>query len=92
MRGGVIFDSNGNTVTFVSNSTTFDDSLTVSSINSLLSKFSSNESYATTLMTISATAPTTTSKSSGFALVGKLNGFWYYSITILTAFVQMVIM
>ncbi|CCC68922.1 hypothetical protein NCAS_0B08380 [Naumovozyma castellii] len=35
MRGGVIFDSNGNTVTFVSNSTTFDDSLTVSSINSL---------------------------------------------------------
>ncbi|CCD22244.1 Toh1p NDAI_0A00860 [Naumovozyma dairenensis CBS 421] len=89
MKGGVIFDSNGNTVTFISNSTSFDANLTVADVNSLLSNFTSNETYSTTLMTISATAPSTTSKSNGISMFGKMDGLWYYGITALTAVTQM---
>ena len=88
MKGGVIFDSAGNVVTFLSNSTTFDSSLTHSDIDTILSKISTDETYSSALMTISATAPSTSAKSSGFSISTKTNGLWYYLFTLFTALTQ----
>lgn len=85
MKGGVIFDSAGNVISFLSNSTKFDSSLTYNDINSILSEISTEETYSSALMSISATAPSTTAKSSGFSLSATTNGLWYYAFTLFTA-------
>ncbi|QLL30388.1 hypothetical protein HG536_0A02050 [Torulaspora globosa] len=88
MRGGAIFDSTGNVITFLSNATKFDSSLSYNDIHSILSAIPSNETYSSKLMSISATAPSTTSKSSGFSLTTSANGLWYYLFTAVTALAQ----
>lgn len=85
MKGGVIFDSAGNVVSFLSNSTSFDSSLTYDDVHSVLSKISSDDAYSSALMTISATAPSTSAKSSGFSISSTTNGLWYYIFTLVTA-------
>lgn len=85
MRGGVVFDSDGNVATFLSNSTQFGANISVSDISSLLADFSTSQSYSSALASISGTAPTTTSRSSGFALTEKQGGLWYYLFTLCTA-------
>lgn len=85
MKGGVIFDSTGNVVTFLSNSTTFDATLTFEDVNALLASIAISDTYSSQLASISATAPTTTSKSSGFALTEKQDGIWYYLFTFCAA-------
>ncbi|KAI8392204.1 putative TOS1-like glycosyl hydrolase (DUF2401) [Nakaseomyces glabratus] len=85
MMGGVIFDSNGNTVSFISNSTSFDQTLSPSAVNSLLRAIPSNETYSTKLMSISGVVPSSSkSKSSGAALSVD-QGIWYYVFTAFTA-------
>ncbi|SCU96083.1 LAFA_0G04148g1_1 [Lachancea sp. 'fantastica'] len=86
MKGGVVFDSSGNTVVFVSNNTSFDDSISADALNSLLSSYDEKESYSTKLATISATAPSTTSKSNAYALFERGPGkVWFYAFTFLTS-------
>lgn len=85
MKGGAIFDSDGNVITFLSNSTRFDSSVSHGDINSILSAISAEQTYSSALMSISATAPSTSSKSSGFSLMSSTNGLWYYLFTTFTA-------
>lgn len=73
MKGGVLFDSKGNTVVFMSNDTTFDTEVDYNTIQKLTS-VSKNEKYDTNLATISATAPTSTSKSGAAILIPQLSG------------------
>ncbi|KAL2707711.1 hypothetical protein KLU848_3736 [Kluyveromyces marxianus] len=73
MKGGVLFDSKGNTVVFMSNDTTFDTEVDYNTIQKLTS-VSKNEKYDTYLATISATAPTSTSKSGAAILIPQLSG------------------
>ncbi|CEP64432.1 Toh1p LALA0_S11e03972g [Lachancea lanzarotensis] len=86
MQGGVVFDSTGNTVVFVSNNTSFDQTISADTLNNLLSSYNQDESYSTKLATISATAPSTTSKSNAYALFEKGPGkLWFYAFTFLTS-------
>lgn len=86
MKGGVVFDSQGNTVVFVSNSTTFNETITPETLNGLVENFSSDESYSTQLASISATLPSTTSKSNAFSLFEKRAGnLWFYFFTFITS-------
>lgn len=85
MKGGVIFDSAGNTISFISNSTTFNETLEYKDVSALLSAITTDETYSSQLMSISATAPSTTSKSSGFSLSERGDGLWYYFFTVCTA-------
>ncbi|CCF59067.1 hypothetical protein KAFR_0G00340 [Kazachstania africana CBS 2517] len=49
MKGGVIFDSNGTTVTFLSNDTVFDSTISAVAMNAILAEFSSDEIWSTRL-------------------------------------------
>lgn len=69
MKGGVLFDSSGNTVVFMSNDTVFDSSIDYDTINTLISNIDDDETYSTELATISATAPTSTSKSGAAIMI-----------------------
>lgn len=91
MKGGAIFDSSGNVITFLSNSTKFDSTLSYSDIHSILSAISEEDTFSSKLMSISATAPSTSSKSSGFSLTSSKNGLWYYVFTALTALAQVLL-
>ncbi|SCU99591.1 LAME_0G04060g1_1 [Lachancea meyersii CBS 8951] len=86
MKGGVVFDSDGNTVVFMSNSTSFDQTISPDTLNGILAAYAQDETVSTKLATISATAPSTTSKSNAHALFemgpGKL---WFYAFTFLTS-------
>ncbi|CCF59069.1 hypothetical protein KAFR_0G00360 [Kazachstania africana CBS 2517] len=89
MRGGVIFDSNGEVVTFLSDSTTFDDELSASTINDILEEFSSKEIYSTKLASVVAASTTSSSsKSGGAAFLAKPSGLWYYCFTAFAAVSQ----
>lgn len=90
MKGGVIFDSSGNTVTFVSNSTTFDSTITYDDISEWLSAISNDEKYSTQLKSISVTAPTTTSKSNSISMFSMSSDMLYYALTITTAAINMI--
>ncbi|CAI4061372.1 hypothetical protein N7582_001877 [Saccharomyces uvarum] len=88
MKGGVVFDSSGNVVSFISDDTTFDQTISADTVNGLLAAISEDETYSSQLMSISATAPSTTSKSNGISLTKMQNGVWYYMMAIFTAFTQ----
>lgn len=89
MMGGVVFDSDGNVISFVSNSTTFDDTLSASTVNALLASIPKNETLSSALKSISATAPSSTKhKSSGFSLLNAQTGIWYYIVSGFVAFTQ----
>lgn len=90
MMGGVIFDSNGNTISFVSNSTSFDESLTYNDVTNWLNSISKDEVFSTKLMTISATAPTTTSKSNAISFSRLSNDFVYYLFAIVAGIFQVI--
>lgn len=83
MKGGVIFDSDGRTISFLSNSISFDENLTASSVNGLLYVSDDDEVYSTKLMSVSAAASSTKSNASSFLAGGQ--GLWYYVLTIITA-------
>ncbi|CUS24701.1 LAQU0S18e02300g1_1 [Lachancea quebecensis] len=86
MKGGVVFDAKGNTVVFLSNSTSFNETITPQTLNGLVENFSSDESYSTQLASISATLPSTTSKSNAFSLFEKRAGnLWFYFFTFVTS-------
>lgn len=86
MRGGVIFDSNGDTVVFMSNDTVFDSTIDADTLNGILASYSTNDIVSTRLETISATAPSTTSKSNAASLFENTGGFlWYYIFTFFTS-------
>ncbi|SCU87467.1 LADA_0E04170g1_1 [Lachancea dasiensis] len=93
MKGGVIFDSNGNTVVFVSNSTSFDQTITPDSLNNIISRISDDESLSTKLATISASASSTTSKASDAnSLFEKGTGaLWFYAFTFVTSIAHTVL-
>ncbi|CDO91822.1 unnamed protein product [Kluyveromyces dobzhanskii CBS 2104] len=80
MMGGVIFDSSGNTVVFMSNDTVFDSSIDYSTINSLISGIDADETYSTELATISATASSSTSKSGAAFVLKPSAGAIHYLI------------
>ncbi|CAB4254717.1 similar to Saccharomyces cerevisiae YJL171C GPI-anchored cell wall protein of unknown function [Maudiozyma barnettii] len=90
MMGGVIFDSDGNTVVFVSDSTTFDSTVTYEQVSKWLSGVSKTEELSTTLMTISATAPTTTSKSNAVSFSRLSNDFVYYLFALVAGVFQVI--
>lgn len=83
MKGGVVFDSAGNTITFMSNDTAFDLNITASDINSILSEISNKDTYSSQLLSISATAPSSSSKSSAMS-AKNATGIWYYLFTLIT--------
>ncbi|CCK69350.1 Toh1p KNAG_0C02390 [Huiozyma naganishii CBS 8797] len=90
MKGGVVFDSAGNTITFMSDDVSFDANITSDAVQSLLSSVPRNETYSSQLMSISATAPasstgTKNGKSNGALLSSPLSGIWYYIFTVVTA-------
>ena len=91
MKGGVVFDSSGNVVSFISDATPFNGTVSADTVNDLLAAIPENETYSSQLMSISATAPSTTSKSNGVALTKMQNGVWYYILAIFTAFTQVVL-
>lgn len=86
MKGGVVFDSAGNTISFMSDATTFDETFSAEALANLLKSIPQNETYSSQLKTISATAPTTTAKNNGIALTTTNTGVWYYLFTIFAAF------
>ncbi|EJS43213.1 YJL171C [Saccharomyces arboricola H-6] len=88
MKGGVVFDSSGDVVSFISDATTFDSTVSAETVNELLAAIPADETYSSELMSISATAPSTTSKSNGIALTRLQNGVWYYVLATFTAFTQ----
>ncbi|CCH60370.1 hypothetical protein TBLA_0C05720 [Henningerozyma blattae CBS 6284] len=88
MRGGVIFDSNGDTITFLSNDTTFDSTYSAGDVSKLLSDISKEDTYSSQLMTISRTAPSTTSKNLAVSFKFLPSGIWYYLFSCATALVQ----
>ncbi|GMM58315.1 Toh1 protein [Maudiozyma humilis] len=90
MLGGVIFDSSGNTVTFISNSTSLDSTITYDQVNKWLSSISKDEMYSTQLATISATAPTTTSKSNAISFSRLSSDFKYYLFAISAGVAQLI--
>ncbi|SMN19433.1 similar to Saccharomyces cerevisiae YJL171C GPI-anchored cell wall protein of unknown function [Maudiozyma saulgeensis] len=90
MTGGVIFDSNGNTVVFVSNSTSFDSTVTYNDVNNWLNSISNSETLSTNLMTISATAPTTTSKSNAVSFSRLSNDIVYYLFALIAGIFQVI--
>lgn len=70
MKGGVVFDLNGNAAVFVSNSTRFDSTISGSDINSWISKASADGgSVSTALSSATNPLPSSTSKKSGGANV-----------------------
>lgn len=86
MKGGVVIDSDGNTVVFVSNSTTFDETLNAETVNGILASYPEDKVYSNELASISATLPATTSKSNAFSLFEKRAGnIWFYIFTIFTS-------
>ncbi|CCE63427.1 hypothetical protein TPHA_0E03370 [Tetrapisispora phaffii CBS 4417] len=89
MRGGVIFDSDGNVVSFLSSSTTFESTYSASDVIALVNGISTNETYSSQLASISA-ASTTSSKSKNGAgsLLPNNNTFMYYLATIVTTFLH----
>lgn len=93
MIGGVVFDSRGNVVTFVSNSTSFDETLSASEVNKLLSNIPSDETYSTQLKSISASVPSTARhRNAGASFTATLlSGPWYYFGTVLMAAVQFIL-
>lgn len=91
MRGGVIFDSAGNTISFLSDDIDFENTYAVADVNKVLASISSNETYSSQLMSISVTAPTTTSKSNAVSVLKISNGIWYYLVTLITAMAQYMI-
>ncbi|CAL9736219.1 hypothetical protein MOSE0_J04698 [Monosporozyma servazzii] len=91
MKGGVIFDSAGNTISFISDDIDFENTYAVDEINKVLASISNNETYSSQLMSISVTAPTTTSKSNAISVLKISNGIWYYLVTLITAMAQYMI-
>lgn len=88
MKGGVLFDSAGNTISFMSDNITFNSTYAVADINNVLSSISVNETYSTQLLSVDVTAPTTTSKSNAVSVLKMSSGIWYYIITLFTAMVH----
>ncbi|SMN22912.1 similar to Saccharomyces cerevisiae YJL171C GPI-anchored cell wall protein of unknown function [Maudiozyma saulgeensis] len=83
VTGGVVFDSSGNVVSFLSSDIAFDEQLTSSSVNAILADI---PELGTTkqLKAGIQTAPTTTSSSnSALPLSSKVNN-WMYIFTIAT--------
>ena len=60
MTGGVAFDSEGNAIVWVSNSTSFDSTVDASSVNSWVNK--AGNAVSTTLSSVAAQTATTSSK------------------------------
>lgn len=88
MKGGVLFDSAGNTISFMSDDIVFDSTYAVADINSVLSSIPVNETYSSQLMSVDVTAPTSTSKSNAVSVLRTSSGIWYYIITLFTAMIH----
>ena len=88
MKGGVIFDSVGNTISFMSDDVTFDTTYAAVDINRILNSIPANETYSSQLLSVSVTAPTSTSKSNAVSVLRMSDGVWYYIITLLTAMIH----
>lgn len=100
MRGGVVFDSDGNVVSFMTNMTSFEDIVDAETVNSWLSSIPQDETYSTVLDSISIASPTVSatttasrrkSKSGGVSSFGQLNGIWFYIFTAVTGLLQYLI-
>lgn len=87
MKGGLVYFTNGEMSVFVSDDTTFDSSISGSTMDKILAGISNDEVYSTELAEISATAPSSSSsKSNGFSLYESANGsLWYYAFTFFTS-------
>lgn len=83
MRGGVIFDSNGSTISFISSSLSFDQNLTASSVNGLLYVADEDQVYDRKLLSVAGSA-TSSKQSDAFSLLTDGRGLWYYLLTIFT--------
>lgn len=88
MKGGVLFDSAGNTISFMSDDITFNSTYAVADINRVLSSIPVNETYSSQLLSVDVTAPTSTSKSNAVSILRMSNGILYYIITLFTAMVH----
>lgn len=77
MIGGVSFDNDGNAITWLSNSTTFNDTLSASDVNDWIKD--AGNLAVNSLASVSAAAATSSGslskKSSGFAIVNKATSF-----------------
>ncbi|EDO18532.1 hypothetical protein Kpol_2001p37 [Vanderwaltozyma polyspora DSM 70294] len=92
MRGGVVFDSSGNTISFISNSTVFDESISASALNSLLANIANNDTFSTQLASVAAPSSTGTARSNGISAFEKRDGLWISVISIATAVVHMLLL
>lgn len=85
MRGGVIFDNDGSIVTFMSNSTSFDSSLTGSSISSLISNLDTDVTTALASVGESSSGSTDSSESSSRdSSASKMTGIGSLIFSVLT--------
>lgn len=71
MMGGVYFDNDGNAVVFMSNSTTFDETISASSINSWVSD--AGEAVTDALSSVTYVAPSSSASSSSSGFAGKVD-------------------
>lgn len=83
MRGGVVFDSDGDTIAFLSSSTEFGETYSAEDVINLISAISKNNTYSTELASVTPSTATSTSKSGGISLYNADN-YWYYVVTGLT--------
>lgn len=89
MKGGVIFDSNGDTVTFISDDTEFDADYSAEDIRALMKSFSKSETYSSQLKSISATASSShSSKNAAVSFREIPGGIWYYFFTLFATIAQ----
>ncbi|CCH63104.1 hypothetical protein TBLA_0J01060 [Henningerozyma blattae CBS 6284] len=91
MKGGVVFDSEGNIVSFISSQANFDDIVKSSDVNSWLSAIVSNESTTTTLMSVSSTSRKWSWKNEGKVLIPSGNSIISYFFAFAVATFQLIL-
>lgn len=89
MKGGIIFDSNGNVVTFLSDDLPFSNNITAATLNALLDNLPSGSNKK--IQSGSSTAPTSKSKSNGTVILSKPQGIWFYVASLLISFLHIVV-
>lgn len=88
--GGVVFDSEGNVITFISNNATFASQLSASTVNSMLEAL---PQLGTTeqLKAGNLTAPSTSSSRNAANSVAPMASVWFYLLAVMTATVHSII-
>ncbi|EDO18997.1 hypothetical protein Kpol_2002p68 [Vanderwaltozyma polyspora DSM 70294] len=88
MKGGVVFDSNGDVISFLSPDIEFNTTYAAEKVIALVSGIPNSDTYSTQLAVISTSSATATKSKSSGSTLGKVNSFWYYFITAFTAIIH----